>query len=75
MTVTEGVCERRENKQFWDTDAHAGIIFSLPMQKQCIVKHVLRGHSKIYKTKVLIENGSLMKVESIAECWSILQYF
>ena len=30
-----------------------------------------------YKTKILMPNGSLMKVESIAECspWSILQYF
>ena len=29
------------------------------------------------KTKVLMENGSLIKVKSIAECspWSILQYF
>ena len=41
------------------------------------VKPVLSGHSKIEKTKVLKTNGSLMKVESIAECssWSILQYF
>ena len=45
------------------------------------VKPVLSGHSKIDKTKVLKTNGSLMKVESIAECslrmlsWSILQYF
>ena len=41
------------------------------------VKHVLSGHLKIDKTKVLMENGSLMKVESIAECspWSTLQYF
>ena len=41
------------------------------------VKPVLSGHSKIDKTKVLMTNGSLMKVESIAECspWSILQYF
>ena len=32
---------------------------------------------KIDETKVLMENGSLMKVTSIAECshWSILQYF
>ena len=38
---------------------------------------VLSGHSKIDITKSLMENGSLMKVESIAECshWSILQYF
>ena len=40
------------------------------------VKSVLRGQSKIYKTKVLMENGSLMKVKSIGECSrSILQYF
>ena len=32
------------------------------------VKPVLSGHSKIGKTKVLKTNGSLMKVESIAEC-------
>ena len=31
------------------------------------VKPVLRGHLKIEKTKVLMENGSLIKVESIAE--------
>ena len=37
----------------------------------------LSGHSKIDKTKTLMTNCSLMKVESIAECscWSILQYF
>ena len=32
------------------------------------VKPVLRGHSKIDKTKILMTNGSLMKVKSIAEC-------
>ena len=32
---------------------------------------------KIDKTKILMTNGSLMKVERVAECspWSILQYF
>ena len=41
------------------------------------VKPVLNGHSKIDKSKILMTNGSKMKVESIAECspWSILQYF
>ena len=52
------------------------------------VKPVFSGHSKIDKTNTLMTNGSLMKVESIAECskmkvesiaecspWSILQYF
>ena len=34
----------------------------------CTVQPVLNGHSKIYKTKVLMESGSLMKVVSIAEC-------
>ena len=32
------------------------------------VKPVLSGHSKVDKAKVLKANGSLMKVESIAEC-------
>ena len=41
------------------------------------VKPILSSHSKIDKMKILMTNGSLMKVESIAECspWSILQYF
>ena len=34
------------------------------------VKPILSGHSKIDKTKMLKTNGSLMKVESIAECSS-----
>ena len=32
------------------------------------VNPVLSGHSKLDKTKVLMANGSLMKVESIGEC-------
>ena len=41
------------------------------------VKPVLSGHSQIDKSKILMTYGSLMKVESIAECskGSILQYF
>ena len=47
------------------------------MQVVNTVKHVLSSRAKTDKTKVFITNGSLMKVESIAECspWSILQYF
>ena len=43
----------------------------------CTVKPVLSGNSEIDKTKILMTNGCLMKVKSIAECspWSILQYF
>ena len=36
--------------------------------KYVTVKPVLSGHSKLDKTKILMTNGSLMKVESIAEC-------
>ena len=32
------------------------------------VKSVLSGHSTLDKTRILKTNGSLMKVESIAEC-------
>ena len=40
-------------------------------------KTCLKQPLKKDKTKILITNGSLMKVKSIAECspWSILQYF
>ena len=36
------------------------------------VKPVLSGHLEIDKTKVLMKNGSFMKVVSIAECSAIL---
>ena len=41
--------------------------------KTCLIS----GHSKIDKTKILMTNGSLIKVESIARCspLSILLYF
>ena len=39
------------------------------MDPQCeAVKPVLSGHSKKDKIKIFKTNGSLMKVESIAEC-------
>ena len=48
--------------------------------KVCIFvysKICLKRPLKIDKTKILMTNGSLMKVKSIAECspWSNLQYF
>ena len=48
-----------------------------PCYAEYFVVHVLSGHSKIDKTKILMTKGSFNKVESIAECsiWSILQYF
>ena len=53
------------------------IISRCTYHQHITVKPVLRGHLKIDKTKVLMTNGSLMKVKSISECspWSILQYF
>ena len=49
----------------------------LSKKKEYSWKPVLSGHSEIDKTKILMTNVSLMKVESIAECskGSILQYF
>ena len=38
------------------------------VQNVATVKPVLSGHSKIDQAKALKTNGSLMKVESIAEC-------
>ena len=53
------------------------IIYFEDLKDVSKVKPVLSGHSKIDKTNISMTNGSLMKVESIAECspWSILQYF
>ena len=42
-------------------------VYLLIIQTTDAVKPVLSGHSKIDKTMVLKTNGSLMKVESIAE--------
>ena len=36
--------------------------------KHKTVKPVLSGHSKIDETKIFMTNGSLIKVEIIAEC-------
>ena len=41
------------------------------IKEKYTVKPVLSGHSKIDQTKILMTNGSLMKVESIAECSNI----
>ena len=40
-----------------------------PTEKLSTVKPVLRGHSNLDKTKLSMTNGSLMKVESIAEAF------
>ena len=37
------------------------------------VKPVFRSHSKIDKTKILMTDGSLMKVESISECLTCIK--
>ena len=49
----------------YETDSASCIKF---FQQKHTVKLVLSGLPKIDKTKVLMTNGSLMKVESIAEC-------
>ena len=44
----------------------------LYVPKTHTVKPVLSGHPKIDKTKILMRNGSLMKVQSVAEHSAIL---
>ena len=59
---------------------HLNKTVQIDMKKGAFVKYsktCLKRHSKKHKTKVLMENVSLMKIESISEFspWSILQYF
>ena len=49
---------------------HSWTLFALFLPWECTVKLVLSGHSKIDKIKVLKTNCSLMKFESIAECYT-----
>ena len=51
-----------------ETHVDVEIASSLQAKQWNTVKPVLCGHSKIDKIKILLTNGSLMKVESIAEC-------
>ena len=48
-------------------------LVTIHLQKEYAVIPALRGHSKKDKAQILMTNGSLIKVEFIAE--SILQYF
>ena len=62
----------------WQTKTSYSIPYG-PSEKTgfcCTVNPVLSGHSKKAKTKILMTNGSLLQVQSIAECskGSILQY-
>ena len=59
------------------SSSSAGQVIYLVHVDRYTVKPVLSDHSKTDKTNIKMTNGSLMKVESIAECspWSILQYF
>ena len=47
---------------------HAGIENTNVYNYRTYSKPVLSGHSKIGNTMIIMTNGSLMKVESIAEC-------
>ena len=44
------------------------VLYTDSVKKRCTVKPILSGHSKIDKSKDLKTDGSLMQVESIAEC-------
>ena len=51
-----------------ENQAHSRIERLVGPNCENTVKPVLSGHSKIDKSKILMANGSLMKIESIAEC-------
>ena len=54
-----------ENKILEEAFSRAEVIFYMPFLPRT-VKPVLSDHLKIDKTKILMTNGSLMKVESMA---------
>ena len=57
---------------------HTNVYMEAPSnEKRVTVKPVYNDLSKVDKTKILMTNCSLMKVQCIAECspWSILQFF
>ena len=56
--------EHWTSHDYYDENVHK---IQLPFTNVSTVKPVLSSHSKIDKTKILKTNGSLMKVESIAE--------
>ena len=67
-----------------DAEEDSGVLKSnfahmqyVPKSHMTTVKPVVSGHSRIEEKKILVTNGSLMKVESFSECspGSIRQYF
>ena len=76
MTIAVDWDVKQQNKQKQDQKC---IIYIGQLMRLLLltVKQVQNSHSKIDKTNILMTNGSLMKVESIAKSSlrSILQYF
>ena len=64
-------------KSQFNENIHLTASLRTPQKGSKYSKTCLKQPLKKDKTKILIKNGSLMKVERIAECspWSILQYF
>ena len=60
------LARRPKSYQLSNTSVHLSLLVQLGRLKIHTVKQ--KGHSKIDKTKILMTNGSLMKVKSIAEC-------
>ena len=63
--------EDRHQASIYENTEHLGdqiLVAQAVITENNTVKPVLSGHLKLDKTNVLMENGSLMKVKSIAEC-------
>ena len=58
------ILEARGISAFWPIHLDS----KMNVSPKYTIKPVLNGHSKIDKTKILMTNGNIMKVESIAEC-------
>ena len=54
-------------KQFFKLFIHSVSVIVIAIDNIGTLKPVLSGHQKIDKTKIIMTNDSLMKIESIAE--------
>ena len=61
----------------WNHQEHDTTLYTILANLYVLGIYVLSGHSKKDQTKILMTNGSLMKLESIAECspWAFCNTF
>ena len=80
LTTQSHCCNKGYNIMFSESDQFISkLILHVYYCRVCVLvsKTCVKRPLKIDETNILMTHGSLMKVQSIAECspWSILQYF